>query len=300
MTSHEMAPRETEGPRANASAAAPLVRRARSLVRREGLARAAFRAVSWPVRRYLVRRRSVRVRDHVSRHNDFFFEEVGVAKARALDRCAAIMAAIDTVPEDQDLDSTHFAALAAVSLSGFSPRNILEIGTHFGFTTVFLGECFPNANIYTVELPESDPIYRRFHGGHERRHGEVLRARLSGGGGGGGVRLLRLNSVDLRFEELPEFDLIWLDGGHNFPEVAWDHFLCMNRLAPGGWLFSDDVVLPDHPRAARDRGLLDVHHVIRYYNDRLTAGFRLLLKREDPTRYVVNPKYVAVFRRAQD
>lgn len=80
-------------------------------------------------------------------------------------------------------------------------------------------------------------------------------------------------------------DLIWLDAGHQFPEVAWDHFYCLSTLTPSGWLLSDDIE-PDKPCG----------QTLRYFEER---GFdvRYLLKRETPEDYLWRPKMLGLVRK---
>ena len=41
------------------------------------------------------------------------------------------------------------------------------------------------------------------------------------------------------------FELIWIDGGHDFPVVAWDTMFAYNRLKEGGFIFMHDYAAGD-------------------------------------------------------
>ena len=75
-----------------------------------------------------------------------------------------------------------------------------------------------------------------------------------------------------------------------FPE--WDHYLSFHKLAPGGWFFSDDIVMPDQKRWW-NRVNPDPYTVISYFNERVPEMFSFLLKREDMSSYVQVRKYIA-------
>jgi predicted O-methyltransferase YrrM len=239
------------------------------------------------------RARNPDVRRHVVCFNDFFFAELGIDRsaAEAVYRAAAAKVGFAA----GEGDSIHRLAFAALAASGFMPQTVLELGTSHGETTEFLAEIFPASQIFTIDLPDDDPLYRRMHPQGNVRNDNVAR-RLARPN----ITAIRKNTVFVQTLDLPKFDLIWVDAGHHFPEVAWDHFFCMDRLNPGGWLFTDDVMLPDNPLARKRPEILDVWRVIDYFNQRLDPGFRLLLKRESVRQYFVNVKYVGFFRQPAD
>jgi predicted O-methyltransferase YrrM len=238
------------------------------------------------------RARNPALREQVAHYNDFFFQELGIRRENAVARYQRVGRAVGIDVSDKTA-SVHQLAFAALYESGFRPRAILELGTYLAETTAFLAELFPEARVYTVELPDQDPLYQKFHPPGSKRHDRAVAERLARPN----IVALRLNTSRLMEPDLPDFDLIWLDAGHYFPEVAWDHFYCMHRLAPDGWLFSDDVRLPDSPLARRRPNVLDVYTVLQYYNERQTEPFKLLLKREDVQLFLTDPKYIGYFHK---
>lgn len=194
-------------------------------------------------------------------------------------------AGIDVTPEE----SFHRIAFAALETRGFRPKNILELGTNRGRTSSFLSHLFAEATVYTVELPSSDPLYADLHLFRDRY--VEIEASIEQLTGRPNVVVCRVNTAFLPQTELPDFDLIWLDAGHHYPEVAWDHFYCLHKLAPGGWLFTDDVAMPRRRRRGH------IYDTIDYYNKRMNPKFRFLLKRESAYQYLLRPKFLGFLRK---
>jgi predicted O-methyltransferase YrrM len=234
------------------------------------------------------------IRIHVAHYNDYFFKELGVKREAAVKVWREV--SDRTGIQRTGNDSIHRLAFAALSVNGFSPRNILELGTDNGDTALYLSELFPEGKIFTVELPDDDPIYLKWHpeGATAHRCGVVKRLARPN------ITSLIMNTAYLLEENLPDFDLIWLDAGHYFPEVAWDHFFCLHKLAPGGWLFTDDIRLPSNKVTRKRPSTLDAWTVVDYFNARQKDRFGLLLKREDPALFLIDPKFVGFLRKSSN
>lgn len=265
-----------------------------SRIRREGVIKSLCYMFN---RRQLVRR--VREAEQTVRdHNSFLFRELGVERDASCRLSESIRAGIPVLTEDAhvrgiDTQSFHFTAFAALKASGFAPRNILEIGTFLGYTTNYLSQLFPEARVFTAALPSDDPVFSAYHRQEQAGVQSILDKRLSRSN----ITLLQRNSAFLWKVELPEMDLIWLDGGHQFPVVAWDHFFSLSKLASGGWLFSDDIRIPPPSDASSQAERYHAYRVVEYYNARLADGFRFLLKREDAAAYLYDPKYIGVYNK---
>jgi predicted O-methyltransferase YrrM len=223
------------------------------------------------------------------RLNDWFLDSLGVDGSAVVARRDATLGAagLAEVPSG----SYHYTAFAALAESGFAPREILELGTFRAEATAFLASLFPSATVRTVDLPDDDPLITS--GAVTPARGPERGARLDRPN----IVALAANTMRLPFLGLPEPDLIWLDAGHRYPEVAWDHFWCLGNLAEGGWLLSDDIRLPENPVARDDPGTLQVHDVVDYWNRRSEHRFELLAKRPDPVLHAADPKYIGVLHR---
>lgn len=200
-------------------------------------------------------------------------------------------------------DSVHWLLLAALSLTpwGRKVRRVLEIGTFRGKTTRILHDLFPEAEIVTCDLPESDPIMNSSYG----REDPVVRARHLA------KRTQNLDSSRIRFVEANSFflpslapgpyDLIWVDGGHLYPEIAWDLCNAWHAAAEDGVILCDDIFL-DPQGGDRIYDSPDSGEVLRYIEARTDAELTFFLKRENPhwSADPVRRKYVAVLRKRRE
>lgn len=194
-------------------------------------------------------------------------------------------------------DSIHLLLFSCISLSA-NITNILEIGTYLGESSVLLSQIFPNSRITTVDLPDDDPIlaatYGRNNAAAMREYREKQRRNVFRPG----VNFLQTNSFFVPAVLEEKFDLLWIDGGHLYPEIAWDicnaYHLC-NRT---GWILCDDVI--PHERGYRDElSNPDSFKVLEYVSRRTADKVTYFLKRESP-KWSANPrkrKYVAVFQK---
>jgi predicted O-methyltransferase YrrM len=235
--------------------------------------------------------RNIKITDEITHANDFFFDQIGVphvvARARALD--VARQASMPDVMGEK----IQYVAFAALSLAGFKPENVLELGTSHGQGTAMLAELFPTSTVHTVELPANDPLFKSMRAEGDGAYTRVVAPRIDRPN----IRAYRANTLHLPTLGFPDFDLIWLDAGHNFPEVAWDHFFSLSKLRRGGWLFSDDVTKPDNGLTRYRRDLLDPWTVMEYIAARSPDKFRYLLKRSELQHHIMNRKFVGVLHK---
>jgi predicted O-methyltransferase YrrM len=199
--------------------------------------------------------------------------------------------------EHAGMASVHwilFCCIRAVS----TVRSVLEIGTYDGETALLLSHIFPNAAITTVDVPDDDPIftstYRRENSKVLRQFCEKRKENLANTR----IRFIQKNSFFLPETVKGGFDLIWVDGGHLYPEIAWDLCNAYHLSSPGGWLLCDDVVI--HKKGYRSEvSSPDSCQVLKYIRERSGDEITFFLKREAPV-WSANPrkrKYIAVFRK---
>lgn len=202
--------------------------------------------------------------------------------SRGLDRSAGIDAiskalndsGLGRFSEDDDMFSEHLVMLGALAVKLPDARNVLEIGTYDGRTALLLSQLFPNATVTTIDLPPTDPVYLSSYEVARtteflKRRDEVLRRNsrvkfveansLSLTNGRGTVDGLTSESVN------KGFDVIWVDGDHDFPVVGIDLANSVRLLRPGGYLMCDDVVTAKPSRSttylsdAAHRSLVALH-----------------------------------------
>jgi predicted O-methyltransferase YrrM len=199
---------------------------------------------------------------------------------------------------DFGTDSIHWLVFACLSDRGQPRSRILEIGTYDGEFTAILARLFPEAEITTVDLPESDPILRTTYNRAEDADYRRFVAKRDANLASTNIRFLQVNSAFLLDRLHEPFDLIWVDGGHLYPEVAWDiataHHLCRD----GALLLCDDVIpAPDGPSDAYVSP--DSYRVLHYFAERTGETLHLFLKR-CAFRHAAVPrdrKYIAMLRR---
>lgn len=217
------------------------------------------------------------------------------ARAR-LDRT---LAELGRAPYDEadGAASEHWVAFAALA-QRLPARRILEIGTYDGETARLLAALFPDARVTTVDLPHDDPRFAKLY----EREEPAVRARF--------VERQLANTRDPRIELLlvdsfllpervaPGFDLVWVDGAHRYPSVAWDLGNAYHLATQEGWILCDDVLR--HPEA---RGFHwvngDSHQAIEALGELGVVEVSYLLKRVG-ARWSADPvrrKHVAILRR---
>jgi predicted O-methyltransferase YrrM len=195
------------------------------------------------------------------------------------------------------MGSVHWLLFACVA-QGPAPRRILEIGTYDGGTTALLARLFPTSEIVTVDLPASDPILRKTYARESGENFERLERELAVNTSAKNITALRVNSFFLPAVVTGPFDVIWVDGGHLYPEIAWDLCNAYHLAAVGGTVMCDDVIIrPDGLRNAYVSP--DSHAALRYITERTGDPLWFFLKRESP-EWSADPrqrKYVALMRK---
>lgn len=205
-------------------------------------------------------------------------EAAGLDCVRGLQLLDAVLGDTRGRPFDFGRDSVHWLVFACLADSLPAVSRILEIGTYDGQFTAILARLFPAAEITTVDLPETDPIlrstYQRDADAAYRRFVATRDANLAAPN----IRFRQFNSAFLLDHVAGPFDLVWVDGGHLYPEVAWDlaaaHHLCRD----GGLVLCDDVI----PAADGQRTAYvspDSYRVLDYFAVRTGAPLHLFLKR---------------------
>lgn len=215
-------------------------------------------------------------------------------------RLDAVLAGLRDAPFDFGRDSVHWLLFACLAEREGDAARILELGTFDGAFTAILARLFPAAEITTIDLPESDPILRT---SYDREEDDAYRAfvrKRDANVAAPNVRALAVNSVFLLDHVDGPFDLVWVDAGHLYPEVAWDLANARHLCRPGGALLCDDVL--DEDGESTDYVSPDSLHVLRYLEARTDDRLSLHLKRCSRKSAAVprTRKYVALLERAPD
>jgi len=140
--------------------------------------------------------------------------------------------------DEQGLHLNRFYyAMASLALKDV--RNVFEIGTGDALSTVLLSQLFPEARIFTIDLPQGDPRFKRWRtkSAPETMRGKQRQERLRAEN----IITYEKNTFFLPSLDLPErFDFILVDGAHKYPQLAGDIMFAYNRIVEGGFLFFHD------------------------------------------------------------
>ena len=152
--------------------------------------------------------------------------------------------------------SQHWLALAAIAPE--KVRRILEIGTFSGDTSAFLSALFPHAQIVTCDLPDDSPRYIASYGRQNAEKKLALEKKRQQNLAAENITFIQKNSFLLPGYISGPFDIIWMDGGHTYPDVAFDLCNAWHMLADDGILLCDDIYIPQQSDAAKN---YDSYHV---------------------------------------
>lgn len=257
-------------------------------------------------KRYLRRLRQARaLRSYdlasIDREERIKFQTLGLDPDAARPHLDAALASLGSKSYDDltGTDSVHWLVFAALSLSpqATSINRILEIGTFRGKTAALLKVLFPHAHVTTLDLPTSDPIMQQTYRRDTPEQLAEYRATRDARVNHEGIDFVEANSFFLPGRLPGPFDLIWMDGGHLYPEVAWDFCNAWHACRSDGILMCDDII-PD-PRGRDAYASDESYKVISYVAVRTGISPVYLLKRRNPA-WSADPstrKFVAVIRR---
>jgi len=143
--------------------------------------------------------------------------------------------------ESEGMYSEHLIIFAAISESNLKIQNILEIGTFDGKTATILAKLFPNSEVKTIDLSDNDPIFINSYA-RKNNAKEFIRKRNTLISRSKGIKFIQINSLELSLRnELPNQDLIWVDGSHGYPIVASDITNAIGLMHKETILMCDDI-----------------------------------------------------------
>jgi predicted O-methyltransferase YrrM len=225
------------------------------------------------------------------------FERLGLDETHGKQALATALSDLRRRPFDENTDSIHWLLFAA--LSAIRPKaEILEIGTYDGTFTRLLASLFSEGSIVTVDLPLDDPIMTTTYGREDSTELQRFLSLQAKNTAVDRVHMIKANSFFLldQLEEGQRFDIVWVDGGHLYPEIAWDLAYALHLCRSGGWILVDDVV---ESKAAIRRGYtaLDTKEALEYACRRSDLTPTYFVKRRGAASAVPSRrKYVAAVR----
>lgn len=223
------------------------------------------------------------------------FTASGLNFDTAANKCASIFKGLGLQRDDT---SMHYEVFAAISDTTRVTR-LLEIGTSSGNFTQFLATLLPHANIHTWDLPPAEftnsrvDAYRSIQVGY----GDQTAKSESRLDGLKNVVQVRKDSTHLAFES-ESYDVVWVDGDHKFPVVAFDVINALRLTSRGGWICVDDVRPSDSNRG--DLGSQETYYSVKHLEQIGLVSLHLVMKRLDSASMLLGPdarKYIAIMRR---
>lgn len=182
------------------------------------------------------------------------FEKMGWDYKKAIERTNTILPLLGMAgPFHEDMcenASQHWLALAAVAPE--KVRRILEIGTFSGDTAAFLSALYPHAQIVTCDLPDDSQRYISSYGRQNPDKKRTLEEQRAKNLKADNITFIQKNSFLLPQYISGPFDIIWMDGGHTYPDVAFDLCNSWYLLADDGILLCDDVFIPQPPDSSKN------------------------------------------------
>jgi len=169
------------------------------------------------------------------------FDSIGLNRDLALDKLNSIFSLDLKISYDENVGmfSEHLVLFSAFALSGQQVKNILEIGTFDGLTTRILSKLFTTSEIFTIDLPESTfDFINNYNRKNDLDNFIIKRDRNLKSSKN--INFKQMNSCFLCFET-KKFDLIWVDGAHGYPVVAFDIINAIRLCNSGGLILIDDV-----------------------------------------------------------
>ena len=145
---------------------------------------------------------------------------------------------------ETEMHSEHQIIFSALSKSKeYKFHNILEIGTFDGTNTLLLSRLFPDAKIFTLDLPTNSDDFK---GIYNRKNSSVLNKLINTRDkilkSSTNINFFEKNSLEL-INEKKNFDLIWIDGAHGYPIVPIDIANAVRLCNKNGIIMCDDVFL---------------------------------------------------------
>ena len=170
------------------------------------------------------------------------FEHFGLNRQEGIKKLTSVKKDLDLKLRDSGMSSEHEIIFSSLSLSkNKSFTDILEIGTFDGFNSLLLSNLFPNSNIDTIDLSETDDDFVNSYNRKDNIN-KFIQDRNIILSKNKNINFYPLNSLKL-LNYKKKYDLIWIDGAHGYPMVCIDIINSLHILKENGLILCDDVYL---------------------------------------------------------
>ena len=170
--------------------------------------------------------------------------------------------------------SQHLIVFAA--LRNFKPKRILEIGTYDGKTSFLLSKFFVDSQIITFDLDENSAYFNYNWKDADDKHKINFLQKRNQNLNQKNIKFIKDNSFNIPQYKLSNFDLIWVDGDHTFPVLAWDICNAYHLLNSKGIMICDDIFLKQSFSYEKQS---DVYEILEYLKGEGILDIRFVLKR---------------------
>tara|TARA_B100000575_G_C23127196_1_gene653222 strand:+ start:1256 stop:2095 length:840 start_codon:yes stop_codon:yes gene_type:complete len=241
---------------------------------------------------------------YYKRYNQVFFEKeqnkifehFGLNRQEGIKKLTLIKKDIDFKLRNSEMSSEHEIIFSSLSLTENKlHKDILEIGTFDGFNSLLLSNLFPNSNIDTIDLSETDSDFTNFYNRKENiskfiQDRNIILSKNKN------ISFFPLNSLKL-LNHKKKYDLIWIDGAHGYPVVCIDIINSLHILKENGLILCDDVYLKlnqnDSDKMYSSTATYETLNELKKQN---IINFRLIYKRLDAKNNCVENtrKFVAI------
>ena len=170
------------------------------------------------------------------------FEDFGLNRQEGIKKLISTKKDLDFKLRDSEMSSEHEVIFSSLSYSkNKSFTDILEIGTFDGFNSLLLSKLFPNSNIDTIDLSETDDDFVNFYDRKDNIN-KFIQDRNIILSKNKNINFSPVNSLKL-LNYKKKYDLIWIDGAHGYPVVCIDIINSLHILKENGLILCDDVYL---------------------------------------------------------
>ena len=170
------------------------------------------------------------------------FEHFGLNRQEGIKKLISTKKDLHFKSRNSEMSSEHEVIFSSLSYSkNKSFTDILEIGTFDGFNSLLLSNLFPNSNIDTIDLSETDDDFVNFYNRKDNIN-KFIQDRNIILSKNKNINFSPLNSLKL-LNYKKKYDLIWIDGAHGYPLVCIDIINSLHILKENGLILCDDVYL---------------------------------------------------------
>ena len=207
------------------------------------------------------------------------FEYFGLNRQEGIKNLTLIKKDLDFKLRNSEMSSEHEVIFSSLSLSKNKKLiDILEIGTFDGFNSLLLSNLFPDSNIDTIDLPETDDDFINFYN-RKDNVAKFIQDRNIILSKNKNINFFPLNSLKL-LNYKKKYDLIWIDGAHGYPWVCIDIINSLHILKENGLILCDDVHLKlNQNNSDKMYNSIASYETLNQLKNQNLINFRLVYKR---------------------